>query len=87
MVLARQDGTASAYPISAEGVNDMIEVVDRQVVPVYEVECVECHSKIRYTASDVSWCHIQCPVCGISLCANTICPVNYKELKHDKSDK
>ena len=62
-------------------------VVDKKPVPMYEVECFECHSTIQYKASEVFYCHITCPVCGISLWANTICPINYKELEHDKSDK
>ena len=41
-----------------------MEVVERKPVPIYEVECYECHSKIRYKASEVSWCHITCPVCA-----------------------
>lgn len=52
-----------------------MEVIERKPIPIYEVECYECHSKIQYKASEVSWCHIQCPVCGILLWANTICPV------------
>ena len=52
-----------------------MEVVERKPVPIYEVTCVECKSRIQYKAAEVNYCHITCPVCGISLWANTICPV------------
>ena len=51
-------------------------VVDKKPVPMYETECFECHSKIQYKASEVFYCHITCPVCGTSLWANTIHPVD-----------
>lgn len=54
-------------------------VAERKPVPIYEVECTECHSKIQYKASEVSLCHIQCPVCGVSLWADAIQPVRYEE--------
>lgn len=54
-----------------------MEIVERHQVPIYEERCVECGSVIRYKASEVSWHHIVCPVCGVSLWANTICPVAY----------
>lgn len=55
-----------------------MEIVERHQVPIYEVKCEECGSVIRYKASEVSWLHIVCPVCGVSLWANTICPVAYE---------
>lgn len=55
-----------------------MEVTERKPIPIYEVECYECHSKIQYKASEVSLCQITCPVCGISLWANTICPVKFE---------
>lgn len=54
-------------------------VVEKKPVPIYELECIECKSKIQYKASEVSWYHITCPVCGISLWANTIVPVRMEE--------
>ena len=54
-------------------------VVERKPVPLYEVTCPEYHSKIRYKASEVSFSHICCPVCGISLWANTIKPAGFEE--------
>ena len=55
-------------------------VVDRKPVPLYEAECSECHSKIQYRKSEVSFCsYITCPVCGVSVWADTIRPVKYEE--------
>ena len=51
-------------------------VVERKPIPIYELRCYECHSIIRYKAAEVSNCHITCPVCGVSLWATTICPVD-----------
>lgn len=45
----------------------MIECVKMGKKPVYEVECFECHSLLRYTRADVSLLHITCPVCGCSI--------------------
>ena len=49
-------------------------VTEKKPVPIYEVMCCECKSKIQYKKSEVFTCHIQCPVCGVSLWANTILP-------------
>lgn len=56
-----------------------MEIVDRKPTPIYELVCQECGSKIRYKAAEVAWCHIICPVCGVALWANTICPVAMDE--------
>lgn len=48
----------------------MIEVVERKGVPVYETECYECKSILRYTRADISGplpSFIECPVCGVSI--------------------
>ena len=58
-----------------------MESVKINDVPIYEVTCEECKSVIRYKACEVAFCHITCPVCGVSLWANTICPVAYEPLK------
>ena len=50
-------------------------VIKRKPIPIYEVECFECKSKIQYKKSEVFNFHITCPVCGVSLWANTISPV------------
>jgi len=57
-----------------------MEVIERRPVPIYEVTCHECKSRIQYKASEVSLCHITCPVCGVSLWANTIKPVRMEEV-------
>ena len=56
-------------------------VTERKPVPIYEVTCCECKSKIQYKKSEVSTytCYIQCPVCGVSLWEDTIKPVRYEE--------
>lgn len=56
-----------------------MNVVERKPVPIYQVTCFECKSKIEYKASEVSLCHITCPVCGMSLWALTIAPVRMEE--------
>lgn len=53
-------------------------VVERKPIPIYEVECPECKSKIEYKKSDVHTCHITCPVCGVSIWADTTTPVKKK---------
>lgn len=55
-----------------------MEVIEKHIVPIYELECCECKSKIRYKASEVFICHITCPVCGVPNWASTICPVEVK---------
>lgn len=54
-----------------------MKVVDRKTIPIYEETCPECKSKIRYKKCEVFYSHIQFPVCGISMWANTIRPVEY----------
>ena len=55
-------------------------VTEKKPVPIYEVECIECKSKIQYRKSEVSFTsYITCPVCGMSIWANTILPVRYEE--------
>jgi len=57
-----------------------MKIVEKKPVPIYETECSECHSIIQYRKSEVSFCsHITCPVCGISVWADTIQPVKYEE--------
>lgn len=60
-----------------------MEIIEKKPVPIYEVVCFECGSKIRYQASEVYYCHITCPVCRTSLWAMTILPVDYKEEADD----
>lgn len=58
-----------------------MKVVEGKPVPIYEVTCFECGSKIEYLASEVNYCHITCPVCGSSLWANTISPVRKEKIE------
>lgn len=53
-----------------------MKVVDRKPVPIYEAECPECHSKIEYKASEVSFTgYTACPVCGMRIWESTCYPV------------
>ena len=52
-----------------------MEIIDEQPIPFYEVTCPECRSIIRYRACEVNCCHITCPVCGVSIWANTVNPM------------
>lgn len=55
-----------------------MKVVERKPVPIYELTCGECGSRIQYKACEVSMLHITCPVCGVSNRALTILPVKPK---------
>ena len=62
----------------------IMKVVDKKPVPLYEVECHECKSRIRYKKSEVHYTgYITCPVCGLSLWASTILPVKFGEEDDD----
>lgn len=56
-----------------------MKVVEKKPIPIYEVVCYECKSKIQYKASEVSLSHITCPVCGVLIWANTILPVKTED--------
>lgn len=60
-----------------------MNVIKRNPVPIYSVVCYECNSEIEYTASETSYGHITCPVCGVCLWANTINPKRYEEPKEE----
>lgn len=45
----------------------MITVIKEGKTPVYQVECYECKSILRYTRADVSLMHITCPICDCSI--------------------
>lgn len=60
-----------------------MEIVKEMPVPIYEVECYECHSVIRYKRSEVDLCSIICPVCGMRLNAVGVFPVNIGRWKED----
>ena len=52
-------------------------VVYRASVPIYETECDECHSVIRYRKAEARYNqgYINCPVCGVTIPALTVNPV------------
>lgn len=60
-----------------------MKVVDKKLVPIYQLTCQECKSVIEYKAVEVQWCHITCPVCGVGNWANTICAVRYEPPKEE----
>ena len=65
-----------------------MKVVDRKPVPIYEAECSECHSKIEYKASEVSYTgYITCPVCGSSVWGSICYPVRMDEVVSDFTDE
>ena len=64
-----------------------MQIVERKPVPIYEVICSECGSKIRYQAAEVSYSHITCPVCLTSLWAMTILPVGYEDTEPPKEEE
>ena len=61
-------------------------VVERKPVPIYEVECEECKSKIQYRRADAPYSRITCPVCGLQIWACSIRPVRYEEGNDDGAD-
>lgn len=51
-------------------------VVKRNPIPLYEVECYECKSVIRFQAGEVDASElITCPVCGVKTPTWSCCPV------------
>ena len=54
-------------------------VIERKSIPIYEVECFECKSKIHYKKNEVSNCFITCPVCGVSIMTVPLNPVKYED--------
>lgn len=59
-------------------------VVEKKPVPIYEMECYECKSRLRYKAAEVSMCRVVCPVCGVPLWAATVSPVGFEENEAEK---
>lgn len=58
-----------------------MKVIERKPIPIYEVICTECKSRLQYKASEVSWNHITCPVCGISFWVDEVHPVKMDEVE------
>lgn len=54
-------------------------VTDKKPVPIYSVECHECHSKIEFKKSEVHFGFIDCPVCGVALSVSCIHPARMEE--------
>lgn len=63
-----------------------MEIIKEQPIPFYEVTCSECRSVIRYKACEVNFCHITCPVCGVSVWADTVCPIMPELPKEETND-
>ena len=59
-----------------------MDVIEYKPIPIYEVTCCECKSVIRYKKHEVYWCQIKCPVCNVSLWANTIHPVDFESVNN-----
>lgn len=52
-------------------------VVKRNPIPLYEIECYECKSVIRFQAGEVDASEfITCPVCGVKIPSWNCCPVD-----------
>ena len=64
-----------------------MNVVDRHPIPIYSVVCPECGSVIEYKKSEVYMCHICCPVCGISMWAETVRPVRMDRVKEENEEE
>ena len=63
-----------------------MQIVERTPVTIYEVTCFECGSTLRYQASEVYLCHINCPVCNTALWAMTISPVAFEDTEPPKEE-
>lgn len=65
-----------------------MKVIEIKPVPIYEVTCPECQSKIEYKKSEVHFTgYINCPVCGLSIWASTIKPKGYDLDKVEEEEK
>ena len=54
-------------------------IVERKPVPIYEIECIECHSILHFKKSEVRSCFISCPVCDMSNMVTLFHPVEYED--------
>lgn len=54
-------------------------VVKKNPVPIYEMECSECKSRLRFKAAEAMQGYIVCPVCGVHLWAAAVSPVGFEE--------
>ena len=60
-----------------------MKIIERRPIPIYEVVCDECKSRIVYKKSEVHNSHITCPVCGVSMWADTTMPVRMEDADND----
>ena len=58
-------------------------VFDKKPVPMYEVECWECHSIIQYKRSEIINLFARCPVCGVLISVIPTSPINKEENNND----
>lgn len=65
----------------------MINVIDEKPIPIYEVTCPECGSVLEYTANEVAYSHIYCPVCRSSMWAMTLRPKRYQARIAENSEE
>ena len=61
-------------------------VVEQKPIPFYQAVCPECKSRIEYKKSEVCGSFITCPVCGVSVWAETVSPVGYGEIDLEDED-
>ena len=61
-------------------------VINKKPVPIYEVECFECHSTIHYKKCEVSNCFIKCPVCNMSIMVTPLSPAFYESEETESKD-
>ena len=58
----------------------MIDIIKKEVTPSYIVECPECHSLLKFTASDLSnFNELECPICDIKIWIDIFLCKNRKE--------
>ena len=65
----------------------MINIIDEKPIPIYEVNCPECGSVLEYTANEVAYSHITCPVCRCSMWAMTLRPKRYQDRTVERSEE
>ena len=84
MIVGMLYGLTISAPTENEKKVMTMEIIKKNPIPLYESICPECGSVFRYKACEVSLLHITCPVCGSSIWANTINPVNFREIYEAK---
>ena len=55
-------------------------VIEQKPIPMYEVECFECKSKLQYKKGEVHNSFITCPVCGVSIMVVPTHPVTVRHV-------